>query len=290
MFTRLKLSVRPATQADRQDLANLIHFEIYVHRHLDWRPPLDWLGHQPYLLAEQDGNIVAALACPPDPPDVGWIRLFAVSSLVSVEKVWQVLWPEARELLAELPVDVCAAAIPMHNWFETLLKDSHFEETHRVIMLNWEANQSLPEPEYSNLTMRPMNFDDLVAVEKVDVSAFGKVWKNSQDGLELAFRQAAVASVVEAEGELVGYQISTATPIGGHLARLAVKPNFQRRGIGFALICDTLSQFQRRGAKSVSVNTQHDNRVSLSLYQKAGFHRTGEEHPVYQFDPKSPKY
>ncbi len=287
MFTRFKLSVRQATPNDRQNLANLVHFEIYVHRHLDWRPPLDWIGSQPYLLAEQDGNIVAALACPPDPPDVGWIRLFAVSSLVSVERAWQALWPEAREMLAELPLDVRAAAIPMHSWFEALLKDSHFEKTHRVIMLIWEANRSLPEADYSNLTIRPMNFDDLAAVEQVDISAFGKVWKNSQEGLELAFRQAAVASVVEVDGALIGYQISTATPIGGHLARLAVQPDFQGRGIGYALVCDTLLQFKKRGAKSVSVNTQHDNRVSLSLYQKAGFYRTGEEYPVYQFNPKS---
>jgi len=29
------------------------------------------------------------------------------------------------------------------------------------------------------------------------------------------------------------------------------------------------------------VNTQSDNDVSLSLYQKMGFIRTGEEYPVY---------
>jgi ribosomal protein S18 acetylase RimI-like enzyme len=48
-----------------------------------------------------------------------------------------------------------------------------------------------------------------------------------------------------------------------------------------------LSQFDRRGAQAVTVNTQQDNIASLSLYQKAGFRRTGEEYPVYQYFPFS---
>lgn len=288
MFTRFKLSVRTATPEDRQKLANLIHFEIYVHRHLDWRPPLDWIGHQPYLLAEQNDKILAALACPPDPPKVAWLRLFAASSEISVRRAWEALWPEAHSQLLETPGLKRIAAIPLQNWFHNLLAESDFQETHRVVMLNWEpgrqasrAPASLP-PE---LTIRPMNFDDLVWVEKIDESSFGSVWQNSQESLELAFRQAAVATVVEEAGRLIAYQISTPTPMGGHLARLAVHPDLQGLGIGYALVCDMQSQFERRGAQTVSVNTQQDNYVSLSLYEKAGFRRTGEEYPVFQCDP-----
>jgi len=88
--------------------------------------------------------------------------------------------------------------------------------------------------------------------------------------------------VAEDDGQLLGYQISTATTMGGHLARLAVHPAAQGGGIGYALVHDMLSQFTRRGARQVTVNTQQDNLVSLALYQKAGFKRTGEEYPVYQ--------
>jgi ribosomal protein S18 acetylase RimI-like enzyme len=70
--------------------------------------------------------------------------------------------------------------------------------------------------------------------------------------------------------------------MGGHLARLAVRPEYQGNGIGEALVRDMLSQFYRRGAQTVSVNTQKDNRASISLYQKAGFRLTGEEYPLYQ--------
>ena len=73
------------------------------------------------------------------------------------------------------------------------------------------------------------------------------------------------------------------SPLGGHLARLAVRPDAQRKGIGTALVRDMLWQFERRGAERVTVNTQEDNQASLTLYQKAGFELTGESYPVFQY-------
>ena len=93
---------------------------------------------------------------------------------------------------------------------------------------------------------------------------------------------AATATVVEVQNEIVGYQISTANARGGHLARLAIDPNYQGRGIGRVLLSDLLEQFSRWGSLNVTVNTQVDNVASLALYENAGFRRTGEIYPVYQ--------
>jgi len=280
----IQISVRPAAQADTQQLANLIHFEPYVHRHLDWRPPLEWIGHAPYLVAVRKNNIIAALACPPDPPNIAWIRLFAISSGYTPQAAWEELWPESLGILKQSAPSISAAAIPMQGWFRLLLERSDFRQTHRVVVLAWRAGAAVAPVSKIQAVIRPMNLDDLVAVEAVDTLAFGAVWQNTRSCLELAYRQAAIATVAELDGELAGYQISTATTMGGHLARLAVKPKQQGKGIGYALLSDMLAQFERRGAYHVTVNTQHDNLISLSLYQKAGFKRTGEEYPVYQYD------
>jgi ribosomal protein S18 acetylase RimI-like enzyme len=69
--------------------------------------------------------------------------------------------------------------------------------------------------------------------------------------------------------------------IYGHLARLAVHPEFQRMGIAYSLVYDLLRQFDQQGFWRVTVNTQSDNQPSLSLYKQFGFKRTGEEIPVY---------
>ena len=88
IITREAISVRLAQEKDRRHLANLIHFSNSVHRHLDWRSPLDWIGYQPYIVAEREGCILAALACPPDPPEVAWIRLLAVANEITAEEAF----------------------------------------------------------------------------------------------------------------------------------------------------------------------------------------------------------
>ena len=275
---------RSADPKDLSRLANLVHFEVFVHRHLDYRPPLDWIGYTPFLVLEQASRIEAALACPPDPPAIAWIRLFAAATQIPVATAWDVLWSESFTQLLADPKILFAAAIPLYGWFEALLKRNHFQKTHSIVMLSWDGPR-LPEPP-SNLaiTVRPMTLDDLVDVEFIDSASFSLVWQNSHTYLEIAFRQAAVATVAEYEEHLVGYQISTGTPIGGHLARLAVLPDVQGKGIGYALLYDLLDHFGQRSAHTITVNTQKDNLASLSLYRKAGFQLTGEEYPIYQLE------
>ncbi len=283
MVSQINLSVRSATEHDRQPLANIIHFESRVHRHLDWRAPLDWIGEEPFLVAVHDGSIQAALACPPDPVEVAWIRLFAVASTYPPEAAWRALWPVAHDLLAQ-HTGISVAAIPLQQWFQTLLDKSDFFRSHDVVLLSWQRGTPIPAARPLGIRIRPMMFDDLAMVVKIDGAAFGPVWRNSYDSVDLSFRQSALATVAEDDEGIKGYQISTASPMGGHLARLAVLPQAQGRGIGYALVRDTLDQFERRGALRVTVNTQEENLVSLSLYAKLGFRLTGEKYPVFQYD------
>jgi len=274
--------IRSVISEDRQQLANLIHFETHVHRHLDWKPPLDWLGGEPFLVLEQDGNLRAALICPPDPPDVAWMRLFAVSSSYQIEKAWELLWDEARSQLLINP-RIQIASIPLQEWFRRLVANSHFSHTYDIVLMVWHRGSGVSLKKNPAILVRPMNSDDLPIIESLDGLAFEPLWQNSLDSLQHAFRQTSVATVAIVDDSLVGYQISTASPMGGHLARLAVHPNYQSRGIGSALVEDMLDQFSRRGASRVTVNTQDHNIISKALYQKLGFRQANEIYPVYQY-------
>lgn len=283
MVTNLATNVRLANIHDRHQIANLLHFDNSAHRHLDWRSSLDWIGNNPYLVLERNHRITAALACPPDPMDVAWIRLFAVSEGFKHSEGWYTLWPEAINRLELMPQIRHIAAIPMHSWMQELIEGSGFIHTHNVVMLAWDyapqRQKSAPKPE---ITLRPMNYDDLEEVEAVDMDAFKPIWRNSKESLEYAYRQASLATVAELDGLLIGYQISTSTPFGGHLARLAIASEHQSKGFGQAILQDLIGQFLSRGITHISVNTQNDNEISLTLYQKNGFRYTGEEHPVYE--------
>jgi ribosomal protein S18 acetylase RimI-like enzyme len=284
MVTKIETSVRPALLSDKSRIANLIHFEVRVHRNLDWKSPLDWIGIDPFLVLEKNHRIYAALACPPDPPDIAWVRLFAVHGSMSEIEAWRNLWSETYLELAGIGGVKTAAVLPMHGWFRELLEKEGFQNSHNVVMLDWDGISIPPARPQGDYLIRPLNFDDLVAVEQVDREAFLPLWRNSLDSLLIAFQQASFAMVAEHEGEIVGYQISTATSMGGHLARLAVLPAFQRQGVGYLLLRDVLARFKNRGTTKVTVNTQGENEASLHLYQSAGFRPTGEVFPVYEID------
>jgi ribosomal protein S18 acetylase RimI-like enzyme len=277
----VNLRTRRAVSADQQQIANLILFQQQIHRHLDWRAPLEWLGHQPYFVLENSGRIVAALACPPDPPSIFWIRLFVFDSSLSGTSAWSLLWDAARCELAPL-VGATAAAITMQHWFESLLIENKFTLAQHIVMLEWNRQPFKSYPLPSGIKLRPMTFDDLPRVVEVDAAAFEPLWQNSLSALNKARSQAIYASVAENESGIVGYQLSTGNPFGAHLARLAVRPEAQRCGIASALISDLMAHVCREESSSrITVNTQSDNSTSLALYKKIGFRLTGEQYPVY---------
>lgn len=278
------VSVRKVTAEDHNRLLSLINFGRYTHRHLDWRSPLDWVGHQPYFLLEQDSRPAAALACPADPPQVNWIRLFSVTASVSFELAWNTLWEAARPALPTANHTPSVCAMPLQGWFQNLLVRSGFIEVNRVVVLSW-LGPGLPlSATGARIHVRVMTAEDLPQVARIDQAAFDRVWMNSVESLQRALAQSTIATVAEDDHGLVGYQISTATSMGGHLARLAVSPTYQGCGVGYALVRDLQERFVQRGARSMTVNTQQDNLASLRLYQKAGFHPIDEQYPVYAFE------
>jgi [ribosomal protein S18]-alanine N-acetyltransferase len=286
MITQVNTQVRKATSTDKQKIANLIHFGTFVHRHLDWHNPLDWINQQPFVILERGNNILATLACPPDPPEISWIRLFAADVAIPIDEAWKAVWDQSLRQLTEKNVRK-VVVIPLHDWLLGLVYRNGFKATIRVITMIWKS-QFLPPPKRINsMVIRPMTVGDIEDIASLDAAAFNPLWCNSRSSIEIAFRQAAIASVVDLNGIIAGYQISTSNQMGGHLARLAIHPQFQGSGIGYSLLYELLTQFDRRRARQVSVNTQEDNSISLYLYEKAGFVRTGEEYQVFELDLSS---
>lgn len=275
----LDLLIRPVVQGDHHLIANLIHFEQYAHRHLDWRGPLEWVGSPYFWLAQQNGRAVATLACPPDPDHVYWLRLFASATSVSLRDSWRILWETARLSLRGETGQV--AIIALHDWMAALAEESGFLYEDDIIMLTWSGARSPARGAAVNVRLRPMEVRDLPEVADVDQAAFSRLWQNSLPSLRLAFPQAAVAVVAEIDSQVVGYQMSTFGPFGAHLARLAVHPDFQGQGVGQVLLSDLTDKVSAHGLQRITVNTQGKNHASQALYRKMGFMRNGESYPVY---------
>ena len=281
MMARADIRVRPAVPADQRALANLIHFSSHVHRHLDWRNPLDWVGTAPFLVAEQHGELVSAFACPPDPPRIAWLRLFADSGKIPLGEAWELLWQAACQDLAQRG-NFTMAVILLQEWLRVILEATGFIRRQEIVMLEWDGLSPAPVVLPAGVSVRGMTPADLPAVARLDAAAFEPIWQNSEEALQGAFPQAMVATVAESAGAVIGYQITTRNPFGAHLARLAVLPEAQRRGVGRALVDDLVRQLVQQAVSRLTVNTQSDNLTSLSLYGRMGFRTTGERYPVYE--------
>ncbi len=275
--------IRAVQGTDRSRLAMLIHFGTHIHQHLDWKTALDWIGSNPYLLVENNREVLASIACIPELPEIAWIRLFACSALISSSRAWELLWEATQEALRESGSTV-VAAISLQNWFNEILNTSRFTHTDDVVVLVCEKPTKLPVATTKLCLIRPMLPEDMQTVTEIDHAAFDPIWRNSQDSLELAYQQSSMMSVAEWDDQIVGYQFSTMSAMGGHLARLAVRPSMQGKGIGYLLVNDVLSQFSKLGSAYVTVNTQKKNTASLALYSKAGFNLTGEAYRVYRYN------
>jgi ribosomal-protein-alanine N-acetyltransferase len=280
-MVNIQLVARVANPSDRMQIANLMYFEPHVHRHLDWRAPLDWLGAPEYWVLEHSGTIIAALACPPDPEGVAWLRLFAHSTAIPLLDAWNTLWETANAALQGRGLTI--AAITISDWLASLLMEKGFVGRQQIVVLEQNSFPFQERPMPEGIQIRNMSQADLPAVTVVDHGGFDRLWRNSLATLRLGLAQAGFATVAQIDDEVVGYQISTRNSYGAHLARLAVLPQYQGRGIGYALVQDLLDKTRLAGLYRLTVNTQNDNQTSLALYQKIGFVLTGERYTVFTF-------
>jgi ribosomal-protein-alanine N-acetyltransferase len=281
----INVQVRPADLKDHQRLSNLIFFETRSHRHLDWRSPLEWLGEKYFWAMEEGSRITAALACPEEADGIAWVRLFVHTGYWSAENAWTMLWDMAKNEIAR-GGGARVAAIVQHSWFGKVLEASGFENRQNIVMLEWHGFASQPRASFEadGIRIRKMTEADLPHITVVDGESFDPLWHNSQDTLGRALSQSLFATVAEDAGGIIGYQLTTGSGMRAHLARLAVHPAMQGRGVGRALVGNLFDALVQGGYLKLSVNTQSDNSTSLKLYQKLGFVRTGEAYPVYTFD------
>jgi ribosomal protein S18 acetylase RimI-like enzyme len=274
------IQLRPAVLTDQRQIASLIHSSAHVHQHLDWRSPIEWIGAPNFFVLESQGKIIATLNCSPDPASVAWIHLFVISEKMDVQEAWQLLWKRTQAFLLDKGRFLVAAII-LHDWLQPILISSGFTRKQFVLMLERDSGTPIGSSLPPGVVIREMLPYDLPSVAEVDAAAFESLWQISFPLLQSAYSQATWATIAKKNDQVIGYQLSTRNPMGVHLARLAVSPEAQGNRIGLGLVADLIDQINGTGLSHLTVNTQSDNKTSLALYQRTGFHETGQSYPVY---------
>lgn len=280
-----QLTIRSAQTSDYDAIDAFLKRNLIIHRHLDWRQPLEWIGSSPYLLMEKAGQFQAMLICPSDIEEIYWIRLLAVLFSVPVDETFQALFAQALDIIRTQSKNPVIASIAYQLWMKDLLEKNGWEICQEVIQLRWNRkfDSGRKNSEASNFLIRKMATPDIPAVTQIDQTCFESIWQHSEDALERAFEQSAYSTIAEVNGQITGYQISTSMRNHTHIARLAVLPEFRRQKMGHHLISDVLERFKRPWTREITVNTQKDNFKSLGLYAKLGFEITTEGFPIYKY-------
>ncbi|MCB0978430.1 MAG: GNAT family N-acetyltransferase [Acidimicrobiales bacterium] len=115
---------------------------------------------------------------------------------------------------------------------------------------------------------------DRDAVLALDARAFDDFWVLDSDGLDDAIH-ATPSSRFRVLGRrsesVLGYSVTGIAARRGYLQRLAVDPLHQGRGLGRAMVAESLAELRRAGAVEALVNTQERNQRAYDLYVSCGF-------------------
>jgi ribosomal protein S18 acetylase RimI-like enzyme len=117
----------------------------------------------------------------------------------------------------------------------------------------------------------------------IDAMAFGSEWSLDATAID-DVRGATPAHRARTSGGTAfhAYAITGRDARQGFLQRLAVAPDQQGRGLGTALVLDSLRWCGRWRSDRVLVNTPTTNEVALRLYERLGFHRLSDRLRVYE--------
>lgn len=275
--------IRSASRYDLPALNRFLDSAPRFHRHLDWCPPLDWLGSQPFVLLDSNEGIQACLVCTEDPPKIAWVRYFACAAGINPLSTWPPLFDACLAYFRakQLP---WVPALGLSDWFTNLLRRNRFELHQHIVSLEREAADPLPPIEPNpQVFVRMMQPDDLERVAEIDRLAFEPIWQNSLKQVRQSYDLAVYATVADIDDQVVGFQISTSNVFAYHLARLAVLPELQHQGVGMTLLVDLIQRARQDHIWQITINTQDDNSTSLALYQKAGFILSSEHFPVFLY-------
>jgi ribosomal-protein-alanine N-acetyltransferase len=201
--------------------------------------------------------------------------LIAVITGAALKDTWRVasyldtFLPAVEETLRSQEV-TALVQIGQASWLTDLLRQRDFADKDRVITYEWHL-QPVDVQGDRNVVVRSAHMHDLPTLLALDRTIFGPIWHKPMIHFEEALARAYTFTVAQEADQIVGYQWCERYERHGHLTRLAVRPDWEGRGIGTRLLTEALVAMVKSGVGWITLNTQESNLRSRILYERHGF-------------------
>src|SRR5262249_4848413 len=125
----------------------------------------------------------------------------------------------------------------------------------------------------SDFVLRECRSEDVGAVLELwrQADATPGVTDNADDLRRAVAETRASVLVAEAGGQIVGSVIGTFDGWRGNIYRLAVHPDYRRRGMARALVAEVEKRLTQQGAKRITALVEKDHPLAMSFWDAVGY-------------------
>lgn len=224
---------------------------------------------------------------PPDAPDRAYVRGLLLDKRRSPSVDAAALLTAALDQLRTRDRRFTVMVQIQDYWLKSALVRGGFEQVDQVRYYKYTRLEVPPAPAPAHLA--PVSPSQLAAVAQLDAQAFPPIWHMGEGelaGLLFGGRM----RTAWLDGQLAGYAAvslhaafddpDTSGP-SAFLARLAVHPQAQGKGVGRQLLADSIAYAYGQHHRPVYLNTQVSNQQSQRLYEGVGFRSMGQVFHVY---------
>lgn len=138
-----------------------------------------------------------------------------------------------------------------------------------------------------HINIREMEAEDLEQVYALEKESFSTPWSLDSFQFELKENKAAHLWVAEVGGDdgekkVIGMVVVWLLVDEAHIATVAVKEDYRRRGIASQLICTALTDLGEKGAIGATLEVREGNKTAQELYRGFGFEFVGRRKGYYK--------
>jgi ribosomal-protein-alanine N-acetyltransferase len=130
--------------------------------------------------------------------------------------------------------------------------------------------------------IRDATVEDVVAVAAIEAASFANPWHPHTFRSLIEKGRAFVPVAEDPEEGVIGYAVFWWVMDQGELANVAVRPDFQGRGIGSALLDRVMVHAREKGVETLFLEVRYSNETAHQLYLSRGFSQVAIRKGYYQ--------